>query len=149
MAVELAVCIPLVMAVLAIAFNLMVFLGDCARFDRAAAEAVRTRASSPPQELYGLDHSRELIERDLRETFATEGGYLRPSVEARTVASDGSAESQQGGIAFAILPRLEAYECTLEFSPWGFGNTIFGVELSGITHTRTFVIDPFRPGVLL
>jgi hypothetical protein len=149
MAVELAVGMPLVMAMLAITFNLMVFLGDCARFDRAAAEIVRIRASSPAHGSYGLEHSHDMIERDLDALFTTQNGSLQPSVEAHPITSEDLSLSQQGGASFAILPRLEVYECTLTYRPWNFAGASFGVELPGITHTRTFIVDPFRPGVLL
>jgi Flp pilus assembly protein TadG len=147
MVVELAVCIPVMMAVVAIAINLMVFLGDCARFDRAAAEVVRIRATSPAYDSYGLGACSNLVKQDLQQLFDSESGYLRTTVTA-SVASASSAESS-GGAAFTLLPHRETYTCQLEYRPWGFGTTFFGVEFSGITHTRSFTVDPFRPGVLL
>ncbi|MDR1082820.1 MAG: hypothetical protein LBL27_03005 [Coriobacteriales bacterium] len=148
MVVELAVCIPIIMAVLGISINLMVFLGDCARFDRLAAEVVRTRASSATGADYGLGSSRDSVELGLKEQF-DESDYVRPSVAAYAVSPDGSLDSGEDGVTFALLVHQEVYECTLEYRPWGFGNSFFGIEFSGITHTRRFTIDPFRPGVLL
>jgi hypothetical protein len=149
MVVELAVCIPVIMMLVAIAINLMVFLGDCARFDRIAAEVVRVKTTSPEHAMYGLGFSSDEVDLDLRELFMTDRNYLRPSVEAYAVAPDGSLDSWQEGVTFVFLPHHEVYVCTLEYRPWGFGTTFFGIEFSGITHTRTFTIDPFRPGVLL
>jgi hypothetical protein len=148
MSVELAVCIPVVMAVLAITINLMVFFGECARFDRMAAEVVRVRASAPAQGTYGLGHSLDLVEHDLQEQLKGQSDYLRVAVEAYAVAPDGSKQSRQEGITFVLLPHHEVYVCTLEYRPWGFGTSFFGIEFSGITHTRSFTIDPFRPGAL-
>jgi hypothetical protein len=37
----------------------------------------------------------------------------------------------------------------MRYRPWGFGDRFFGVRFSGIEHTRFYVIDPYRPGVLL
>ncbi|MDR0347240.1 MAG: hypothetical protein LBH56_02570 [Coriobacteriales bacterium] len=149
MSVELAVCIPVVMAVMAIALNLMVFLGDCARFDRMAAEAVRTRATSPSADSFGLERCAALVEHDLREALSAQGDYLRPAVEGYAVALDGSRSSSQDGITFVALPHHEIYVCRLEYRPWGFGTSFFGIEFSGITHTRLYTVDPFRPGALL
>jgi hypothetical protein len=149
MVVELAVCIPVIMAVAAIAINLMVFLGDCARFDRVAAEAVRVGATSPSHGSYGLGYCSDSVDLDLSEIFYDKKEYLQTSVSAYAVAPDGSMESWQEGATFVFLPHHEVYVCTLEYRPWGFGTTFFGIEFSGITHTRSFTVDPFRPGVLL
>jgi hypothetical protein len=146
MSVEMAVCLPVLLAMVAVAFNLMVFLGDCARFDRAAAEVVRVRATSPGHGEYGLQSARDLIERDLGEMFEGQRDYLRPSVKAHSVAAD---ETGQDGLPFSFLARQEVYECSFEYRPWGFKNRLFGVNFPGLTHTRVFVVDPFRPGALL
>jgi hypothetical protein len=137
------------MAVVAIAINLMVFLGDCARFDRLTAETVRVNASTSGHSDYGLGYTRDMIQHDLEESFAEQSAYLRPSVEGYAVTLDGSTQSWEEGVTFVFIPHHEIYVCTLEYRPWGFGDSFFGVEFSGITHTRSFTIDPFRPGVLL
>ncbi|MDR2105942.1 MAG: hypothetical protein LBP24_00865 [Coriobacteriales bacterium] len=149
MAVELAVCLPIVMAVLAIAFNLMVFLGDCARFDRLAAEVVRTRATSPSASSYGLGACEYMVGLDLNELFDTEDRHLRTTVDASAVLPNGATDSGGDGVSIPLLPHHEVYVCTLEYRPWGFGTRFLGFELPGITHTRSFTVDPFRPGVLL
>jgi hypothetical protein len=150
MAVELAVCLPVVMAVLAIAFHLMVFLGDCARFDRLVANEVRTGATSPSYYNYSLGSCEDMIELALQEElFYTPDGRLQVDVEAYAVALDGSLDSWREGIANAFLPHHEVYVCTLEYYPLGFGTSFFGIEFPPVTHTRSFTIDPFRPGALL
>jgi hypothetical protein len=150
MAVELAVCLPIVMAVLAIAFNLMVFLGDCARFDRVVAEVVRTEATSLHAAYYGLGYREDRVALALEEgLFDTRDDRLRTRVDAYAVLPDGSTESWREGVTLALVPHHEVYVCTLEYRPWIFGTSFFGIEFPPITHTRSFTIDPFRPGVLL
>jgi hypothetical protein len=149
MSVELAVCLPVVLALVAVSFNVMVFLGECARFDRMAAEVVRSAATSPAAGEHGLESSRDRVEQALEEMLEGQADYLRPSVKAYARASDGSLRSRSEASAFALGPRQEVYVCTLEYRPWGFGRSFFGVRFSGVTHTRSFTIDPFRPGGLL
>lgn len=166
MTVELAVTIPVLLAAVGIAINLMVFLGDCARFDRLAAEAVRVEAASPGYGSYGITARAQAAQTLLAQSFA-EQQYLSISVEA-TAGSTGDesmqgAQSWQGtdgsqstrgsqgtdGATFSLLPHQETFVCTLRYRPWGFGDSFFGIKFSGIEHTRSYVIDPFRPGVLL
>lgn len=47
MTVELAVAFPVVVAVAVIAMNALLFLSECAAFDRVARDAVRVHATSP------------------------------------------------------------------------------------------------------
>jgi hypothetical protein len=146
MAVEMVVVMPVLLAVLGIGVNLMVYLGDCARFDRVAAEAVRTRAASPGYGEYGsvtrAQDVQELIERSFEGS-----GYLTFKVEASE--SGVGAGTGSAGIGFSLLPHQETFVCTMQYRPWGFGDSFFGIRFSGIPHTRTYVIDPYRPGVLL
>jgi Flp pilus assembly protein TadG len=146
MTVELAVTIPVLLAVLGVVINLMVFLGDCARFDRLAAEAVRIEAASPGYGTYGTAARAQAVQAVLTESFA-EQKYL--SVAVRAGGSGGGATSSTAGATFSLLPHQETFTCTLNYRPWGFGDSFFGVQFSGIEHTRNYVIDPFRPGVLL
>ena len=160
MTVELAVTIPVLLAAVGIAINLMVFLGDCARFDRVAAEAVRIEAASPGYGSYGITARAQAVQALLEASFV-EQEYLSISVEA-TAGSSGSEPAQEAqgpqaaqdsfrtdGITFSLLPHQETFVCTMKYRPWGFGDSFFGIKFSGIVHTRSYVIDSFRPGVLL
>jgi hypothetical protein len=180
MMVEMAVTIPVLLAVAGITINLLVFLGDCARFDRLAAEAVRTEASSPAYGGYGLAWRAQQVEERLNESFR-ERPWLSFEVEVRDHAivgggatgGSGAEGSDTGGDAggdvggnaggniggdaggnignpiFSFLPHQEEFVCVMCYRPWGFGDSFFGVNFSGITHTRVYCIDPYRPGVFL
>jgi hypothetical protein len=154
MMVELAVTIPVLLAVVGIAVNLMVFLGDCARFDRVAAEAVRTEAASPGFGAYGTISRAQAVQARIEQSF--EGrGWLSFEVDARESAILGGGSGEGGGgdtssgPSFSLLPHQEEFTCRMRYRPWGFGDRFFGVSFSGIEHSRIFCIDPYRPGVFL
>jgi len=155
MTVELAVCIPVLLAVVGVAVNLMVFLGDCARFDRLAAETVRVEATSPGYGNYGTAARVEAVESLLSSCFA-QREYLSIRVQSSAGTAGELAGDDQNDLSgseralgFSLEPHHETYVCTLTYRPWGFGDSFFGIRFSGITHTRSYTIDPFRPGVLL
>ena len=143
-AVEMAVVMPVMLAVIGVAINLMVYFGDCARFDRVAAEAVRTQAASPGYGSYSTTSRAQAVQALIEQSFSGKD-YLSFSV----TASEGAhgLDTGGGGISFSLNPRLETYECVMSYRPWGFGESFFGVAFSGITHSRHYVIDPYRPGV--
>ena len=159
-AVEMAVVLPILLAVVGISINLMVYLGDCARFDRVAAEAVRTQAASPGYGQYGANSRAQAVQALIEQSFFG-SDYLTFTV---TVSENGAGSgsgsgtgtgigtgtgtsSGDGGVSFSLIPNQETYVCVMNYRPWGFGNSFFGIEFSGIKHTRQYVIDPFRPGV--
>jgi len=144
MAVEMAVVMPVLLAVAGITINMMVYLGDCARFDRVAAEAVRTQAASPSYSDYNSTVRAQSVQAQLELVFAA-NDYLTISV----VVFEGTTgdNSDSGQTTLSLIPRQEVYVCTMSYKPWGFGKSFFGIEFSGITHTRQFVISPYRPGV--
>ena len=144
-AVEMAVVMPVLLAVVGITINLMVYLGDCARFDRVAAEAVRVQAASPGYGEYGTTARAQNVKTQIEKAFETRG-YLSFSVSASGSGAEG--DSSDEGISFSLLSRQETYVCTMNYRPWGFGDSFFGIRFSGISHTRLYVIDPYRPGVL-
>lgn len=133
MTVELAVALPVLLAVAVIAVNALLFFSECAAFDAAFRDAVRIHAASPA---YGqdLEQSRAQVATALSESFD------RPYT-ASNVAVEGAAD---GHVTFAS---------TLEFSPTLFGmglkSSVFGVELPKIAHTVSFTVDCYKPGVLL
>ena len=145
MAVEMAVVMPIMLAVVGIAINLMVYLGDCARFDRVAAEAVRTQAASPGYGEYGTTSRVQAVRAQIEMSFYG-SDYLSFSV---TASESGMIEgiSSEGTVGFALIPHQETYVCTMNYRPWGFGDSFFGIQFSGIPHTRQYVIDAYRPGV--
>ena len=154
-AVEMAVVMPVLLAVVGITINLMVYLGDCARFDRVAAEAVRTAAASPGYGNYGTVARAQKVQASIEAVFADES-HLSFSVVGSesglgggSGATGGGAGGGEDGVGFSLLPHHETFVCKMNYRPWGFGNSFFGVEFTGIPHTRSYVIDPYHPGVLL
>jgi hypothetical protein len=147
MMVEMAVCLPVMLAVLGIVVNMLVFFGDCARFDRIAAEAVRSQAASPGYDAYGSTSRAQAVQSLIQASFA-DSDHLSFSVSASGGSSAGSA-TDGSGVSLSLLPHLETYTCRMDYRPWGFGGSFFGISFAGIPHTRVYVIDPYRPGVLL
>lgn len=131
--VELMMALPVMIAVAVIMVNALLFFSDCAAFDRLAHQAVRVHAASPA---YGQDaqRSRDLVQSELERSFARDN--LEVSV---------AVESVSGG-------RL-AFDATLEYSPTLFGMSlrteVFGVRLPGLSHTVSYVVDQYKPGVVI
>ena len=146
-AIEMAVVMPVLLAVLGIAINLMVCFGDCARFDRVAAEAVRTQAASPGFEKYGPMARAQDVQALITKSFAG-NEHLSFSVSISGGGSVGCEGGSDDSISFSLAPRREIVVCTMYYRPWVFGDSFFGVKFTGIPHTRQYVIDPYNPGVL-
>lgn len=125
--------LPVMIAVAVIVVNALLFFSDCAAFDRLAHQAVRVHAASPA---YGQDaqRSRDLVQSELERSFARDN--LEVSV---------TVESVSGG-------RL-SFDATLEYSPTLFGmglrTEVFGVRLPGLSHTVSYVVDQYKPGVVV
>ena len=143
MAVEMAVVMPILLALAGVTINLMIFLGDCARFDRVAAEAVRTQAASPSYSNYSSETRAQDVQALIALAFSS-SDYLTVTVSVSEGAAGAGAGSE---LTLSLIPKKETYTCTLYYRPWGFGKSFFGIEFSGISHTRQYVIDPYRPGV--
>lgn len=133
MTVELAVAFPVLIIVAVIAVNALLFFSECGAFDNAFREAVRVHATSPSYG-QGIEQSRAQVESALTTSFDQ-------SFEAAHVSVEGVA----GGYA--------RFSATLEFSPTLFGlglkSSVFGVALPSLTHTVSFTVDCYKPGVLL
>lgn len=133
MTIELAAALPVLLAVALIAANALTFFGQCAVFDRAAHQAVRVHATAPAYG-QGAGSSCALIEADIREALDGRG------VEVRV--SHSSAERD-----------LDRYTATLTFYPTLFGaglrSQVFGVQMPSLTHTTEYVVDSYKPGVIV
>jgi len=148
MTVELAITIPIIMAVVAIVINTMMYLDVSARFDRLAAEAVRIEATSPGYGAYGTEARVGRVRSLLQRQFANEERFVRIEVRVYAGASTGGGAEASNNPVFSLVPQLETYECTLRYSPWGFENSFFGINFLEMTHTRSYTIDPFKPAVI-
>lgn len=133
MTVELAVALPVLVAVAAVAVNALLAFSECAAFDNAFRDAVRLNATSPAYG-QGLEQSRAAVQSDL------EGAFNR-SFESVQVAVEGASG---GHVRFTA---------TLEVSPTLFGlglkRSVFGVELPKLVHSAELAVDRYHPGMLV
>lgn len=151
MTVELAICIPVILAIVGISLNVLGYLNVCARFDRVAADAVRSQASSAGYGEEGIALAASRVRSTIESAFQSGGGEgfnVEFEVHVTSLGS-GQEETASGeSISFSMLSRLERYECTVTYHPWPFSQIVF-LSFFELTHTRSYTIDPFRPGVLL
>ncbi len=133
MTVELAAGIPVFIAIAFVVFNAMLFMENCAAFDRLAKDAVRTYAASPAHG-QTLDDSVALVQESLRRSFSYD--YVSVSVEAHKSALG-----------------LATFTATLRFTPTLFGRSfsgsVFGVDMWSPSHAVQMTVDPYRPGVVV
>ena len=133
MTVEMAVAMPALIVVAVIAVNACTFFYQCAVFDRVAHEAVRVYATSPA---YG------------------EGpGQACASVE-QAVRSQLDNQNLDVSVAYAkVGADFDEYRATLSFQPTLFGmglrSEVFGVSVPQLEHTTSYVVDSYKPGVVV
>lgn len=143
MAVELAVVLPVAIAVGLIVFNLMRFVSVCARFDRVSLDAVVSQGVSPSgeqTELVSIQSVQDCIESALDEEDVTVNVRAEPSGETGS------------GQTFVIAPNLTRFVCTLEVRPWPSSFSMAGVSWTApvvLRHERSLVVDRYRPGVVI
>jgi hypothetical protein len=112
----------------------MLFLSECARFDRVASEVARTAVTVPTGEIQGTLQSR----------LDTCMGYSAGSRFKATVAAP---DHLLGQVMFDHM-RIK---CTLTYRPWpaprSFSFPGIGAELNltKLTHDQTLVIDHYLP----
>jgi len=134
-----------------ISLNVLGYLNVCARFDRIAADAVRSQATSPG---YGQEGSALAVSRvrDVIETsFQSSTGSGFPSevaISVTMVGFGGESAGSGNGVSFSMLSRLERYDCRITYQPWPFSQIVF-LQFFELTHTRSYTVDSFNPGVLL
>ena len=132
MTIEVAVAMPVLIAVAVIAENAMTFFSDCAVFDRVAHEAVRVHATAPAYR-QSVDQSCALIEQAIRSQL--DRSNLDVEVSHGMTGAD-----------------FDEFTATLEFSPTLFGrglrSEVFGVSLPRLTHVTRYVVDSYRAGVV-
>lgn len=132
MTIELAIAMPVLIIVAVIAVNVLTFFGQCAVFDRVAHEAVRVHAASPAYG-QGVDQSCSLIKQD---------------IESVLDASNVTVDVTHGMAGF----DFDCFTATLEFNPTLFGlglrSEVFGVSMPVLTHSTSYVVDVYKPGVI-
>ena len=143
MAVELAVILPVVIVVAVTIANIMTFLGYCAAFDRASLDAVIAHGVSPAGMQSNLS-SVDAIESSIEEAL---GGSAAVSVEVSVAPISSSSN-----LLVSLCPHLVRFTCTMRFVPWPRHLSIAGVVVDApfeIVHTRSLVVDRYRPGVVV
>ncbi len=130
MAVELAVVMPVILIMLVIAVDMLVFAGECARFDHIAPQRVLAQAASAPIDGYELGARTAAIRAALESDFAKEGSSIEVSYEDAGVA----------------LASMSVYRCTFRFAPWPL--SIAGAPAL-LEHECNIAVDPYTPGELL
>lgn len=133
MTIEFVALFPMMLIIAVIAFNSILFLSECAAFDRIFRESVSVLAPSPAS-----DESSDRVCAQVEEGLDrfTQKAYLSCGV---------SASGQSDGMI--------VYSGTLFFTPTIFGayplRSVFGVSLSPIEHTTQITVDTYKPGVFL
>lgn len=145
MAVELMVCMPVVLALAIISCDLLVYLGDCAAFDRVSAEVVRLHAASPAAAEYSVSAQRGSISAGIKRAMGS-ADRLTFSVSAESSAAQGASGNGSVG---SLVSWQRCYTCVMRYSPWPFTSGGFGASPLAIAHSRSYVIDPYHPGVVL
>ena len=133
MTVELAVALPVLIAVTVIAVNAMAFFCDCAVFDRVACEAVRVYATAPA---YGEDAGQAcaMVEQAICQQLD------EPNVSVSVWHGSTGADFDEYTMQLMYAPTLFGR---------GFRGEVFGVHLPLLTHTTRYVVDSYRPGVVI
>jgi len=133
MTVEFAVVFPVLIIVAVIAVNALLFLSECATFDRIARDAIRIHGTSPA---YGQSKEQSIAQIDQTIKAHLDKGYLSSAV---SVSGD-------------VLGHT-TYTAELIFSPNLFGmglrSSVFGIALPQFHHRVAMTVDTYKPGVLL
>lgn len=133
MTIEFVVLFPIMLIIAIIAFNSILFLSECAAFDRIFRESVSVLAPSPASD--------ESSERICAQVEGSLDQFTQKTYLSCTVSSSGRSDG------------MIAYSGTLFFTPTIFGayplRSVFGINLSPIEHSVQIVIDAYKPGVFL
>lgn len=133
MALELAVLMPVVIAVALIVFNLARFVSLCAAFDRISLSSVTALGVSPA----GTQDT-------LAAVGAVEEGVAQAFERHEECTIEVSAEPAGLG--------LTRFRCLLIYRPWPSSFVIAGVPYGApfaLRHERSLVVDRFKPGVVM
>lgn len=143
MSIEIAIIIPLVLVVAITMANIMEYLICCTLFDRVSLDAVLAHGVSPAglqTELAAVAEVESAIEGAM-------GG--NPAI---TIEVSAAALSSPSGFLASLNPHLTRFTCTLRFKPWPQRIRFAGVSMEApfeIVHTKSLVIDRYRPGVVV
>ena len=129
MAVEVAAVTPIILLVLVIAVDMLVFTGECARFDHIASQyALASTAAAA--DANDVDARVTEIQSALDKIFAHNGSSVLVTCED----------------AGQLLSSMVIYKCELRFAPWPLS---FAGVPTLLTHTCSIAVDPYVPGALI
>ncbi len=143
--VEMAVVTPVLLVLALIAYNVMIFAGAVARFDRVVPDIVLAHAAAPGGEgdESSIDAS-ATVQAQIQDAMEGYDLQVEVSSEQGTASSDGGLLSLSG--------TFRTYTCTMHYEPWPSSLSIAGVSLGApavLTHERAVTVDPWRPGVVM
>lgn len=144
MAVEMVVLIPVILVVAGISANLVGYLGECARFDKVAAEAVRVFGVSPGYGEYGRSAAETRIAEAIDAAFG-DSDCVNASVSSSDIGLFSGGAHEEGGLVFSLEPRFRRYSCILEYHPPFFSAGVFGALFPTLEYEKSFVVDPYEP----
>ncbi|MBR2790306.1 MAG: hypothetical protein IKD70_06795 [Eggerthellaceae bacterium] len=126
--IELAFALPVMMLAALIAYNALMFLGDCATFDRVFRDAVRVFAAD--------------------ELFAVSGdASARIQAAVQSQLGEGCRVEVSSGMG---AKGFTVYTGTLTFTPTVFGRElrgeVFGMSLAKPRHRASLTIDTLVTG---
>ena len=119
----------------------MQFACAVARFDRVAPDVVLAQGVSPQGD--ATLGKTETVESALQEAM---GPY-----PVQVVVTN-EADDRAGTELLSLVAAPQRYHCEMTFEPWPQNIMIAGVALGSplqLTHERTVVVDPWRPGAVL
>ena len=143
--VEMAVVTPVLLVLALIAYNVMIFAGAVARFDRVVPDIVLAHAAAPGGEgdESSIDAS-ATVQAQIQDAMEGYDLQVEVSSEQGTASSDGGLLSLSG--------TFRTYTCTMHYEPWPSSLSIAGVSLGApavLSHERAVTVDPWRPGVVM
>lgn len=134
MSVEMAVSLPVLVICMVIAIDVLVYMGECARFDHLAPQEVLACATSPSHGAASQANAQ-----GVQDALCSEFSRYNAQVEV---------DAQEGG----MLDGSVVYTCTLSLAPWPLGAAGSSVLGTGIPlflrHSCSFAVDPYVPGQL-
>lgn len=133
MTIEFVIMFPVMLLIALIACNSILFLSECASFDRIFRESVCVQAPSPASG-QNTDRTAAYV------LSALDSFQAKPYLSCSTTSA-----TQADG--------LSTYEGTLQFTPTIFGayplRSVFGITLPPIEHKIQIRVDTYKPGVFL
>ena len=143
--VEMAMITPVLLVLALIVYNVMIFAGAVARFDRVVPDIVLAHAVSPGGE--GDDSAVDAsatVQAQIQDAMEGYELQIEVSGEQGTAATDGGLLSLSG--------TFRTYTCTMRYEPWPSSLSIAGFSLGApavLMHERAVTVDPWHPGVVM